>query len=119
MKRSRKQREAQLETGFNWRAVLAGLAIFAALIVVFYYVYGRRASSSDYEGKILDRWADHPPSTEASHTYFYLLVESATGKRFTVRVDSNVYDSARVGMRVKSRNGQVVLIDSMQNPVSQ
>jgi hypothetical protein len=118
MKRSRKKKETELDNGFPWQAVLGGLAIIAILSLFLYYVYSGRVTSSDYEGKIVDRWADYTASTQGSRPYFSLLIESSDGKRLTVRVDSNVYELARVGMRIKSRNGQVVLIDSQGNSLS-
>jgi hypothetical protein len=111
MKRSRKTKQPDPEEGFNWRALLMGLTVFAFLTVFFYWVYIGRVTSSDYEGKIVDRWADQAPSTQTTQPYFRLVVESSDGKRFTVKVDPNVYDSARVGMRIRSKNGQVVLIE--------
>ena len=111
MKRSRKTKQPDPDEGFNWRVLLMGLAVFVLLTVFLYWVYSGPVTSLDYEGKIVDRWADQAPSTQATQPYFRLLVESSDGKRFTVKVDPNVYDSARIGMRIRSRNGQVVLIE--------
>ena len=72
----------------------------------------QRVDTSDYEGKIVDRWADYVESKYVSEPRFRLLVEAEDGKRFTVKVDANVYESAKVGMRIQSRAGQIVLIDS-------
>jgi hypothetical protein len=47
-----------------------------------------------------------------------LLVESQDHKRFTVKVDPNVYESAKVGMRIKSRAGQIVLIEPERSTTS-
>lgn len=99
----------------NWPAVLTGLGLLTLFCVIFFYVWGGRAINSDYEGKIVDRWADYSDSEQGSRPFFRLLVESNDGKRFTVRVDPSVYESAKVGMRIKSRSGQVVLIDTDQN----
>lgn len=93
-----------------------GLGLLAVFCLLFFYVWGGRVANSDYEGKIVDRWADYGNTTQGSRPFFRLVVESDEGKRFTVSVDPNVYESARVGMRIKSRSGQVVLIDKDQNP---
>ena len=98
--------------------LLWGFAVLAVLSAFLCYAYSGRVTSSDYEGKIVDRWADYTQSTQGSRPYFRLVVESADGKRTTVRVDENVYESARVGMRIRSRNGQAVLIDSPQSPAN-
>jgi hypothetical protein len=94
--------------------IIAGVLVFVGLCVLFFFVYDRRASNPDYEGTIVDRWADYAESEQGSTPRFRLLVESQDHKRFAVKVDPNVYESARVGMRIKSRSGQIVLIDSEQ-----
>jgi hypothetical protein len=88
------------------------LFMVAALVLLVVHKTNQQVDTSDYEGTIVDRWADYGESQQGSQPYFRLLVEGTDGKRFTVKVDSNVYESARVGMRIKSRAGQVVLIDS-------
>lgn len=114
-KHSRARKNTEQITGRNWPAVLTGIGLLALFCIIFFYVWGGRATSSDYEGKIVDRWADYSNTTQGARPFFRLAVESNEGKRFTVRVDPNVYESARVGMRIKSRSGQVVLIDNAQN----
>jgi hypothetical protein len=96
----------------HWPAVLMGLGFLAVFCLLFFYVWGSRVANSDYEGKIVDRWADYSNNEQGGRPFFRLVVESDGGKRFTVRVEPAVYESARVGMRIKSRSGQVVLIDT-------
>ena len=96
-------------------SVLGGVlavAVVLALILVVWQKANTPLGTGDYEGTILDRWADHAGSAQGAQPRLHLVVESQDGKRFTVKVDPNVYESARVGMRIKSRAGQVVLIDS-------
>ena len=69
---------------------------------------------TDFDGTVVDRWADYSETQEGSRPRFRLLVESEDGERFPVKVDVSVYESARVGMRIKSRNGQLMLIDTEQ-----
>lgn len=111
MKAARKKKSDSGNEQTKWPAVITAVVIIGLLCLLFFYVWGGRATSSNYEGKIVDRWADYTQSTQGSQPYFRLLVESKDGKRFTVRVDSNTYESAKVGMRIKSKDGQVVLID--------
>jgi len=110
VRQSRRNEDRRAERG-KWAAVLAGAVVVALLSVVFFLVYTRRIDP-DYEGTIVDRWADTVESDQGSHPRLRLVVESRDGKRFTVKVDPNVYESARVGMRIKSRSGQIVLIES-------
>jgi len=100
------------DTQRNWPTVITAVVIIALLSLLFFYIWGGRATTSDYDGKIVDRWADYTQSDQCSRPYFRLLVESNDAKRFTVQVDSSVHESARVGMRIRSRSGQIVLIDS-------
>ena len=70
---------------------------------------------ADFEGTIVDRWADYAESSEGARPRLALVVESEGGKRFTVGVEPGVYESARVGMRIKRRSGQIVLIEAGSN----
>ena len=96
--------------------MLTALIVIGVLCGFLYFIYSREANG-DYEGRIVDRWADYSEGDQGSHPYFRLRVESDDGKRFTVKVDPNVYESARVGMRIKNRSGQIVLIDSQQTNI--
>ena len=69
---------------------------------------------TDFEGTIVDRYADYAETQEGSRPAFRLMVESENHERFKVRVEPGVYESAKVGMRIKSVSGQIELIDSEQ-----
>jgi hypothetical protein len=90
------------------------LAMLATLALIVWQNSTQPVMTGDYDGKIVDRWGDYSESDQGSRPRFRLLVESQDGKRFPVKVDASVYESARVGMRIKNRNGQIVLIDSEQ-----
>jgi len=95
--------------------VLGGVlvfAAFAALLLLAWQKSTQRLGSGDYEGKIVDRWSDYAETNQGSLPRFRLVVESPDGKRFTVKADANVYESARIGMGIKNRGGQIVLIES-------
>jgi hypothetical protein len=89
--------------------------IVASFVILVWQKTNQRVGSGDYEGKIVDRWGEYSESTQGSRPHFILQVESPDGKRFTVKVDASVYESARVGMRIKSRAGQIVLVESEQS----
>jgi hypothetical protein len=96
-------------------SVLGSVLVVAAFLALVFAVWQKANApigTGDYEGTIVDRWADHAGSAQGAQPRLHLVVESQDGKRFTVKVDPNVYESARVGMRIKSKAGQVVLIDS-------
>ena len=90
------------------------LAMLATGVLLVWQKSTQRVMTGDYDGRIVDRWGDYSESEQGSRPRFQLLVESEDGKRFPVKVDASVYESARVGMRIKNRNGQIVLIDSEQ-----
>src|SRR6267378_107630 len=88
------------------------LAMVATLMLLVWQKSTQRFQNGDYEGRVVDRWADYAESKQGSRPRFNLLIESPDGKRFTVKVDSSVYESAKVGMRIESRAGQIILIDT-------
>ncbi|MGI8835237.1 MAG: hypothetical protein ACR2H4_01195 [Pyrinomonadaceae bacterium] len=94
------------------------LAMAATLILVVWQKSTQRVNT-DYEGKIEDRWGDYSESDEGSRPRLRLAVETEDGKRFIVKVDPNVYESAKVGMRIKSSSGRVVLIDTQQGKTAE
>ena len=90
--------------------VLFGM--IAGIVLLSWNRCSQPARTADYEGTIVERWADYAEGSQGSVPRLRLVVDSPDGKRITVKVDPNVYESARVGMKIKSRNGQVLLIDS-------
>lgn len=89
------------------------VGVSALLLFAFWYS-SSSGTPANYEGKVVDRWADYVETDLGSRPRFRLLIETDDGKRFPVKVDANVYESARVGMRIRSRAGQVVLIEASQ-----
>jgi len=120
MKKQRLQRDRRLFKR-KLSTSLLGLLVVATLLtfaVVIWQKSTQPVNTSDYDGTIVDRWADYTQSEQGSRPYFRLLVESNDGKRFSVKVDPNIYESARIGMRIKNKDGQVVLIDSERRSTS-
>jgi hypothetical protein len=90
------------------RNVLAIILILGVVLALFVFAYKSRTglNPSEYEGKVIDKWAGYSHSDEGSFPYFRLLIEKGDGQRLTVAVDQTVYDQARVGMWIKkTRNG--------------
>ena len=100
----------------EWATILVGLIVAAGVVAILFlssHNWGR-ALGTDYEGTIVDRWADYSNSDQGAQPYFRLLIEDQSGKRMNVRVDSDTYELAKVGMRIKSRAGKVVLIETQE-----
>lgn len=115
MKVSQKRIDRALRgEGHGWQTWVTVICVLAVLCGLFYYVYYRQANT-DYEGRIVDRWVVYSQGRNTSPNLFRIRVESDDGKQFVVNVDSTVYESARVGMRIKNRSGQIVLIESERN----
>lgn len=92
--------------------IVSGLVLaMAATLVLLVWQKSKQRANTDYEGRIVDRWIDYLETREGSRPRLRLLVETDDGKRTIVKVDPKIYESAKVGMRIKSRSGQVVLID--------
>ena len=88
------------------------VAMIAKIVILVRQSSTTPASTGDYEGIIVDRWADYAETSYGSKPRLALVIELADGKRRTVGVEPTVYESARVGMRIRSKSGQVVLIES-------
>ena len=99
-------------------SIILGVLIVGLLATLGVLVWQKSTSQSvgDYEGVIVDRWADYAESDQGSRPRMALVVQADEGRKFTVRVDANIYESARVGMRIRSRSGQIVLIETDQKP---
>ena len=95
-------------------SALALTMLFVVVLLVWQKSHQR--AQADYEGQIVDRWGQYSESQQGSRPAFRLLIESQDGKRIAVRVDANVYESAKIGMLIKSQAGQVVLTDSQDKP---
>ena len=97
-----------------WSTVTWGIVIGAIFVSILFLAWRNfdQQTRTDFEGTIVERWADYSETQEGSRPRLRLLVESQDGKRFTVKVDANVYESAKVGMRIKSKSGQIELINS-------
>src|SRR2546426_8496456 len=80
----KKKADHRVEAG-KWAAVLAGVFVVAVLGALFFLVYSKRTAPTDYEGTIVDRWADYAESEQGSHPRLRLVVESQDGKRFRSR----------------------------------
>jgi len=92
--------------------IVAGLVMVmvGTLALLVWQKGSQRVDTSDFDGRIVDRWAGYSESqTRGSEPYFRLSVEGDDGKRFTLKVDSGIYESAKVGMRIKRRAGEIVL----------
>lgn len=111
----RKRNDEALAERVNWAAVLTTIGVIVVLCGLFYFLSHRQANT-DYEGRIIDRWAGYSEGEEGSRPYFRLRAQSDSGKEFVVRVEPNIYESARVGMRIRSKSGQVVLVESDERP---
>lgn len=90
------------------------LAMAITLVLLVWQKSAQRVNTDDYEGRIVDRWGDYVESQQSSRPRLRLVVESEDGKRFIVKVDPSLYESAKVGMRIKSKSGKIELINSEQ-----
>lgn len=92
------------------------LIAMAGTLIVLVWQRSTQPVLTDYEGTIVDRWAKYAESEQGSRPRFFLVVDDAQGRRFTVSVDPDTYESAKVGMRLKRESGKIVLIDPDKTP---
>lgn len=111
-----KKKAEQRARALNLDVILGGIvvaALLGGLVLLGWNHYNKISVQEDYEGTIVDRWAG---SREGSQPYFRLVIEAPDGKRDNVEVDPDRYKLTKVGMRIKSRAGKVVLVESSQSP---
>jgi len=111
---SNNQERRKLQGKLSTLFVAALVVVMLGVVVLVAWQRSTEPATGDYEGVIVERWAGYNESQQGSRPYFRLQVELKDGGRTTVNVDPNVYESARIGMRIKSRSGQIVLIDPQQ-----
>jgi len=116
--REQKARRRRLFGVYSTAVVLSVLVVILLATLVVVWQKSTTPTQTDYEGTIVDRWADYAESYQGARPRLALVVESPDRRRFTIRVDPNVYESAKVGMRIRSRAGQILLIDSEQRTTS-
>jgi hypothetical protein len=99
-----------------WLKVGWGVVLGAILVSMFFLAWqlANQQTRTDFEGTIVDRYADYAETQEGSRPAFRLMVESENHERFKVKVEPAVYESAKIGMRIKSKSGKIELIDSQQ-----
>ena len=96
-----------------WLKVGWGVVLGATLVSMLFLAWqlANQQTRTDFEGMIVDRYADYSETQEGSRPAFRLMVESENHERFKVKVEPGVYEAARVGMRIKSKSGQIELVD--------
>ena len=95
-------------------AFVWGVVILAAFAGVLFYAYkvGSGKDPAEYEGTIVDKWAGYNESLIGSDPYFRLVVETGNGRRLTVSVNMEIYNTAKVGSRIKKSTRGIELFDA-------
>lgn len=93
------------------KSLFWGAVILAGLVGVLLFTYQvkRQMRPTQYEGKIVDKWAGYNHSELGSSPHFRLLVEKAGGQRSTVAVDREIYDRVKVGMWIRKTSKGIEL----------
>ena len=89
-----------------------GLVILAGFIAVLWVSYRVQRSThpAEYEGVIVEKWANYQETEEGSRPQFRLLLELANGQRLTIGVPSDFYNQARVGSRIRKTSEGIELM---------
>ncbi|MBV9926555.1 MAG: hypothetical protein JOZ96_16160 [Acidobacteria bacterium] len=95
----------------EWGALLALVLVMAALVFVYAYPRLTRPplAQRDFEGRVVEKFVALGESQIGSRTFPRLGVETANGARFNVAVTDEMYQRARVGMRVSRHRGELIL----------
>ena len=97
------------------RTILCLALIFLFVTLVSWSLYKFRSAKTgpfrtEYEGRIIDKWADHTQSEQGSQPYFRLVIRSSDNRQFTVSVSSEIYDRSKVGMFVRKTDAGIEFI---------
>jgi hypothetical protein len=107
-----------------WRpkTILWLILILAALALLFAGIYRAWAPPhgvyrAQFEGRIVDKWADYGETELGSVPQFRLLVEGGNRNRFVVSVSPDIYERSKVGMKVRrtERGNIELMIDESQH----
>ncbi len=104
------------ESVWQPKTIIWLVVILAVLSLTLWGVYRFLAPPhgvyrDEYQGRIVDRWAQYSESEQGSTPQFRLLVEGDDQKRFIVSVAPEIYERSKVGMQVKkSKDGGIVLL---------
>ncbi len=89
-----------------WSAIV----LFAFIGILFFaYRLNSRLRPTEYEGKVIDKWAGYSHSELGSAPYFRIVLETDEGERLTVAVDDETYGRARIGTRIKKSSRGIEL----------
>ena len=110
--------EDDLSDSSVWRpqTVLWLILILAAVALLFWGIYRvwappRGVYRAQFEGRIVNKWADYAETDQGSVPQFRLLVEPEDRNRFVVSVSPDVYGRSKVGMKVRrTEHGNIELM---------
>ena len=93
----------------SWLGI-TGLAL-AIFVMGFVYAYPRLNARvrPDFDARIVEKFIGVGESWQGSVTFPRLVVETADGRRFNVKVTDEIYEQARVGMWLSRRNSELRL----------
>ena len=104
-------------------AIISLAVILLVVTVVFWGLFRYKSSPrgpfrNEFEGRVVDKWADYTHSEEGSRPYFRLVVEGDDRARFAVSVSAEVYERAKVGIRIKKTEEGVELMADESSTIS-
>ena len=88
---------------------MAVFVVLAAGLVAFLTFVKLRPQPSGYEGRVVDKSVTLSETPQGSGKVLRLHLRGRGGENFTVKVDYDTYDRARVGMWARSDAGGVEL----------
>lgn len=91
--------------------IIVVLVIVLFLVLIAFVLFDRTSAPSrtEYEGRVVDKWASFAETTTGSDTYYRLLIEDKDGRRFRVAADADIYEKVKVGMWIRhSKDGSTL-----------
>ena len=96
------------------RVVVWGVVILAGFIAALGLSYRvqRNAFPAEYEGVIVEKWANYQETDGGSRPNFWLLIEMENGQRLTIGTTPHLYNQARVGSRIRKTSAGIEFMDT-------
>ena len=107
------------ENKLNWSKLLSevgkGLLVLALIGFVIFVLYSRFARNlENFEGIIVDKWINFSETQQGSYAYRVISVKTDKDTQIKINVDTETYERAQVGNRIKRDSNGITIINARQ-----
>ena len=106
--------KVEMDRGLRSHVLVAvwGVVILAGFIGILWLSYRvqRNMHPAEYEGVVVEKWADYQETEQGSRPYFRLMLELENGQQLTIGVQRDLFNQARVGSRIRKTSEGIQLM---------